>query len=447
MHPTNPDAQDADQNHPQTPTQTSAMLLALALASVGLAVFQTPTSASPLQVGVAKIDITPTQPVTMSGYDSRKGLSQGVHDPLFARVTAFEQDGHRLVLISTDVLGYYGTSARIMREAIVDQCQLQPAELYLAAIHTHSAPTVTFDAERGHSNNIAYSKTLQTKLIKAVREALAGLRPVQVGFAFGSSPVGANRRQVTQDTNGTPKIILGRNPSAMTDRQVQVIELLSAQEEVPMGVLFGYATHSTSLGPGNYIISGDVHGLAEQFIEKYLDRGLITAGFAGTSGDIDPWFRILPSFNTTNGWIPEPVLLGTLLGEEVVHVLEQVHNATNSGPVKSLLRTVQMPGKPKVEEGVTNAPTVALNITVGRVGSIAFVGLGGEVFNEIGQAIKAASPFPCTFVMTHCNGSAGYLPTRPSYDAGGYEVQSSPFAAGAAELIPQYVSEMLAELK
>ena len=88
-----------------------------------------------------------------------------------------------------------------------------------------------------------------------------------------------------------------------------------------------------------------------------------------------------------------------------------------------------------------------LTITVGRVGDVAMIGLGAEVFNEIGRAIKDASPFTHTFVITHCNGAAGYLPTRPSYDEGGYEVQSSRFGPGAAEQVIQEAVEMLRELQ
>jgi hypothetical protein len=349
------------------------------------------------------------------------------------------------VLVSTDVLGFYGGSADILRKAILDECQLQPSELFLAAIHTHSAPTVTFDTTRGHSNNVAYSEGLRRKLTELVRTALVGLNPVEVGFGLGASPVGANRREVTRDQEGKPKIVLGRNPDVNVDHQVQVLKISPAgpaASHLPMAVLFAYASHSTSLGPANYIISGDVHGLAEQFIERYVRQDVVAPGFAGASGDIDPWYRVLPGFKTTNGWAPETELLGTLLGEEVVHVLEKIRMPATATPLKTLLRTVGLPGK------TTNAPvTVPLNITAARMGDIAFVGLGGEVFNEIGQAIKTASPFPCTMVITHCNGTAGYLPTQPSYAGGGYEVQSSRFAPGAAELIPGHVSAMLAELR
>jgi hypothetical protein len=75
------------------------------------------------------------------------------------------------------------------------------------------------------------------------------------------------------------------------------------------------------------------------------------------------------------------------------------------------------------------------------------VGLGGEVFNEFGKAIKSASPFRTTFVMTHCNGAGGYVLTRPSYEEGGYEVQSSPFAPGAGEQLVEEVTRLLRELK
>jgi hypothetical protein len=68
------------------------------------------------------------------------------------------------------------------------------------------------------------------------------------------------------------------------------------------------------------------------------------------------------------------------------------------------------------------------------VGDIAFVGLGGEVFCEIGKEIKARSPFAVTFVITHSSGAAGYLPTEAAYPEGGYEVESSRFGPAAAAI-------------
>lgn len=407
-----------------------------------------PVLADELRAGVARIDITPTQPVTLAGYESRKDLSRGVHDPLSARMVAFEQGARHVVLVSIDNLGFYNGTAEPLRKAILEACRLQPSELFLCAIHTHSAPTLTFEVGKGHTNNVEYTKTLQGKLVEVVRSALDRLAPVQIGVGSGSSPVGVNRREVVQDNTGKTKIVLGRNPSVTTDREVQVLKLVRPDRNELAAVLFAYATHSTSLGPRNYIVSGDIHGLAAQFVEKYLGADVVAPEFAGASGNIDPWVRVLPDFRTSNDWVPEPVLMGTMLGEEVVRVLERTQDLATNGPIRTILKAVELPGKPRGEgqASVTNPPT-PFNITVGRVGDIAFVGLGGEVFNEIGKAIKTASPFRNTFLFTHCNGAAGYVPTRPSYAEGGYEVQSSSFAPGAGELLAEEAGRLLRELR
>jgi neutral ceramidase len=404
--------------------------------------------AEQLRAGVSKVEITPESAVTMSGYESRKGLSEGVHDRLYARAVAFESGGAKLVVVSADVIGFYGGSAEILRQAIFEECDVKPAELFLSAIHTHSGPTVTFDAGRGHSNNVAYSRLLQRKLIEVINGALEGMELAELGFGTGSSPVGVNRRESARDKEGKPRIVLGRNPSIATDREVQVVTVARRPGKEMAAVMFAYPTHSTSLGPANRIISGDIHGLSEQFIERHLGGEVVAPGFAGASGDIDPWYRVLPGFKTANGWVPETVLMGTMLGQEVVHVLERIAKPEASTPVKSLFRTIQLPRKSTANADQAQVSrTAPLNITAGRVGEIAFVGLGGEVFNDIGRVIKADSPFKCTMVITHCNGAAGYLATKSSYAEGGYEVQSSPFEAGAAEVVLREVSQMLAELR
>jgi hypothetical protein len=400
-----------------------------------------------LRAGAAKIDITPSEPVNMAGYESRKDLSSGVHDPISARALAFELGGQRLVLVSTEVLGFYDGTAQAMRSAILEACKLQPSELFLCAIHTHSAPTVTLNAQKAHPNNLAYTKGLQGKLVEVVRAALAGLATAQVSFGLGASPIGGNRREVVQDESGKTKIVLGRNPSVMTDREVQVVRVTRGEGNEVAAVLFAYSTHSTSLGPHNYLISGDVHGLAAQFLEKYLGGHVVAPEFAGASGDIDPWYRVLPEFKTTNGWVPEPILMGTLLGEEVAHVVERTNRLTTVSGIKTEFRTVDLPGKvPGESQAEASSPT-SFNITVGSLGDIAFVGLGGEVFTEIGQTIKAASPFRHTIILTHCNGAAGYVPTRASYPQGGYEVQASHLAPGGGEQIAEVAGKMLKELK
>ncbi len=417
----------------------------LLLAIVVLGGFAHSGAKEGLICGIAKQDITPAQPVTLSGYDNRINVSKGIHDSLSVRVVVFQSDQDKLVLISTDVIGFYDGTAEVIRTALLDKFKLKPSELFLTAIHTHSAPRLSFDEAKEHTNNTAYTQFLQRRIFQAVEQALKNLESVCLGAGSGSSPVGANRREVSYDKAGNPRTWIGRNPSGVQDKEVQVMKIV--QGEKLKGVLFDYACHSASLGWDNYLVSGDVHGLAEQFIERYLADDVVAPGFAGASGDVDPWYRVLPGFETKNGWIPEPILMGTMLGEEVVHVLRTIQSTVCGGEIRSRSAILELPGKPEgAWESSEGHPKIPFAMTAARIGSVAFVGLGGEVLSEIGVAIKAASPFDPTFIVTHCNGAAGYLPPKHRYVERGYEIQSSPFASTAAEIVVKQAIRMLHQL-
>jgi len=432
-------------NHPAK--RITAIVIVLIISFyLGVCPLDAAANEGTLRAGTARIDITPDKPVKMSGYGARTALSEAVHDPLSARVVAFENNGERLVLVSSDLLGYYGGTAEHFRKVILSELELKPGELFLSAIHTHDGPTLTIDKEKGHPNNLEYTENLQAGLIEVIRKAMKNTGPVHTGAGVGYSPVGANRRELQFDSSGNSSIRLGRNPYGPTDKEVLVMKLAKPDGAV-VASLFDYATHATCLGGRNLTVSGDVLGLAEQFVEKILGEPVIAPAFAGASGNIDPWFRVLDGFNTEPGWIPEPVLLGTLLGEEVVHVYRDIENLSAGGEIKSAFVTLELPGKARGElEIKKDCPSTPFNITVARVGDIAFVGLGGEVLTEIGMSIKAASPYKHTFVITHCNGAAGYLPPEHLYVEGGYEISTSPFAPKAADMVVKQAVKMLHEL-
>jgi hypothetical protein len=83
-------------------------------------------------------------------------------------------------------------------------------------------------------------------------------------------------------------------------------------------------------------------------------------------------------------------------------------------------------------------------IALGR--DIAWVSLPGEVFVELGLAIKKRSPFPQTFVIELANENLGYIPDRRSYAEGNYEPESSRCAPGSGEKLVDTAAKLLAEL-
>lgn len=397
-----------------------------------------------LKAGFSRADITPSIPVKLYGYASRKTYSEGIHDPLSARAAVFGNNGKKILIVSTDIGSYPKDVFPVFQKAIMDMFGLKESEIFLSTIHSHSSPVLSLNPETGDPNNIQYTKSLQDKLLTLVGEAIKNMKPVVAGAGKGSSPVGANRREMLPDGS----ITLGRNPYGITDKEVLVLKI-SEPDGKPIGALFDYATHSTSLGPANMLISGDVLGLSAQFTEKILGNDVVTPVFAGASGNIDPWYRVLPSFNNEPGWIPEPVLLGTLLGEEVVHVFRKIKDMDGTMEIASGYEILECPAKITVEnKALPEAPaTVPVSITVARIGKdIAFVAFSVEMLTEIGMEIKAGSPFRNTFVITHCNGASGYLVPEELYKEGGYEVSTTRFQIGSSDMVVKKALRMLYDL-
>jgi neutral ceramidase len=401
-----------------------------------------------LQAGIAKIDIIPDFPVMLYGYASRKTPSEGIHDHLYARAVVFENNSKKFVMVSTDLGSFTDTLYSVIKKSVMERFNLNDSEFFIAAIHSHSSPVLSLDNTKMNISNVKYTQVLNQKILTVVGEAFKNLKPVSTGVGVGYSPVGANRREMT--ANGS--ITLGRNPYGPTDKEVQVMKLTSSDGN-PVGAIFDYATHATALGPDNMQISGDVLGISEQFVEKILGNDIVSPVFAGASGNIDPWYRVLPDFNTKDGWIPEPVLLGTMLGEEVVHVFRDIHDIKPGGEISTSISKIECPRR-KLDEKDDELPwldqqkTIPVTITAAHIGNdVAFIGFSVEMLTEIGLAIKQGSPFKNTFIITHCNGSSGYLPPAPLYKEGGYEISSTHFEIGSDEMVVKKALRMLYDLK
>jgi hypothetical protein len=84
-------------------------------------------------------------------------------------------------------------------------------------------------------------------------------------------------------------------------------------------------------------------------------------------------------------------------------------------------------------------------ITLGP--ELAFVGLPGEIFTELGLSVKRASPFRYTVVSELAGGWIGYVPNRKAYPEGGYEVLSARCAGGSGEALADSAIRLLTGLR
>jgi hypothetical protein len=91
--------------------------------------------------------------------------------------------------------------------------------------------------------------------------------------------------------------------------------------------------------------------------------------------------------------------------------------------------------------------TLPADVTVMTIGrDAAIVCLPGEVFVELGLAIKQGSPFRTTLIveLSNCVETI-YVPHRAAYAGGSYEVTNSTLQPGSGELLVETALSLLRE--
>ena len=93
-------------------------------------------------------------------------------------------------------------------------------------------------------------------------------------------------------------------------------------------------------------------------------------------------------------------------------------------------------------------PTWPMEVQVFRLDADnAIVCLPCEIFVELGLAIKHASPFKHTIVISICNDRPSYVPTKKAFTEGSYEITNARVKPGAGEMLVDAAVKLLREVK
>jgi hypothetical protein len=114
--------------------------------------------------------------------------------------------------------------------------------------------------------------------------------------------------------------------------------------------------------------------------------------------------------------------LGKVLGESVVRASSAIRTSVSEARIAGAQKVVTCPGK--------TAP-VNIRLSVITLGDISLSGVSGEVLNPIYQLLRKQSPG--AMMITHANGSSGYIPHDAAFPELGYEVTTSRLQQGCAE--------------
>jgi len=403
-----------------------------------------------LTAGLAVADITPPSGYRMSGYFSER-LSTGTSNPLHAKAIVLRQGDVSAAMVFCDIIGLsLEVSSRARRQA-AERTGIPATNILIAATHSHTGP-LYFGALRKHFHDTAiaehgsdpcekvdYAKELVEKLAGVITQAAAAAKPIRL--AAGSAEqqgLSFNRRFHMKD--GTVRFNPGAlNPDIVRaagpiDPEVGMIFLREADgDNDAVAALINFTLHLDTVGGTKYAADYPYY-LEQSLREKYGDKFILLFG-TGTCGDINH-IDIKKKERLKTDYI------GRILAETVNAKTESLETvaepllAVRSGIVEAPL---QQFGPEKVTWARENIKkvgtrelsflqqveaykilaakmrpgrTIPLEVQVFRLSrDVAVVGLPGEVFVDLGLAIKRASPFATTLVIELCQDAPGYIPT------------------------------------
>ena len=405
-----------------------------------------PALKNALMAGTAKINITPHTPIPMSGYGSRKDPFKGVHDSIFARVIVFSDGKNKAALISMETIGVSNTFWKDVTDVLEKKTGIKKEFVLLSAVHNHNGPVTNVYDESNSPEILAYIEELKGKIIAVTKDAMQNMVPVSIGVGKGECKMNINRR--AQDGKG--QITLGMNPYGACDREVGVIRVDNSAK--PIALIMNWPCHGVVLGPKNYLISGDWPGAASGYVENLVGGNFIAPVTIGASGDINPLYGPHIDFDSNNAYAFGRDAIGEDLGKESLRVSKGL-KTFSVALISASQRVISLPAKPEeTEPGKFQQPkstendSLKVRLSVLKIGNIVLTGVSGEVFNEISVKMRGQSPYAFTFMITHCNGSSGYLVTDAAYAEGGYEVSSTSAKSGAEKAIIENLLAMINEL-
>ncbi|PWT70158.1 MAG: hypothetical protein C5B59_21155 [Bacteroidetes bacterium] len=386
-------------------------------------------------LGVSQINITPDQPVIMSGYDARKTPSTGVHDSLWASALFFSSGQNKALLISADMIGFPFAFVDTAKSMISAKTGLPSDHIMLIATHDHGGPAIhAYERELPPANE-NYIQTLREKLVTLAVDAMSNPQPFFMGMGKGKCNMNINRRAVFADGG----VWLGRNPDGVCDHELDVVKFVDQKNNL-IAVLVNWPCHGTTMGQENYQVTGDWPASTARYIKKLAGKNIVVAVTAGASANINPIYGPGNDFN-------EDEAMGYHAGNEVWKIIDQI-KTTPVTSVKFVNSGLTFPGKKAWTDQFpqTSVPTgssVDIRLTGLKLGDVVLCGISGELMTEMGLEVKKESPFANTIVITHCNGLAGYICTDRSFTEGGYETKVSHLMPGVEQPLVKKSVQML----
>jgi len=397
------------------------------------------------QAGMARIEITPPQPMWMSGYASRDKPAQGkIHDLCARALVLQDPAGHRSLILSLDLVGVDRATAGVICEKLQQQHGLQRSQIAIATSHTHSGPIVGTNLLTMYSLDPVqqtlvqeYREYLIERTLTVAGQAIASLAPAVLHAGEGQATFAVNRR-----TNREADVPMLRETGQLigpVDHSVPVLSVRTPEGAL-RAVLFGYACHATVLSGMDW--SGDWPGFAQYELERD-HPGTVALFWAGCGADQNPLPRRTVELAMEYGR-----QAAAAVNRELQGVMRPVRGLLKTEYKEIPLALDTLPTKEQIEKDLTSdnvyigrrakwllsliaekgtlAQTYPYPIQgwgIGDAATLTF--LGGEVVVDFSVRLKQELHGESTWVAGYSNDVMAYIPSRRVLMEGGYEGESA----------------------
>lgn len=218
------------------------------------------------------VDVTPPPGFPLGGYILRSGVSEGILDPIAARLLFLTFGRDALLLISLDWVYVDGRWARGLKEAVESETGINGNGIIITATHTHSGPGVFGSAITKAEQEAAYLSGVSRQIVDAAGRLAASARDV--------TPL-----------LGTVRVVgLGahrNDPELPVDDELFVLTL-KGSGGAGVGRIITYGCHPTLLGPENLLFSADWVGYGLTAVDR--QQAGTSLFINGAAGDVSTRF-------------------------------------------------------------------------------------------------------------------------------------------------------------
>ena len=201
------------------------------------------TSAASFRAGIAIRVVTPDPLLPVSGGVGASNPVNRKLGELNVRALVFEKDQTRVAIVSADFLGFPSILADRVRAKVKD---IPGTNILVGATHTHSAPDCYAfpDGKGGTGADLGYLDLVCNRMVEAIEEAAAKLRPATLRIATGKAK---------------GRIAFNYYAEQLYDPRCHVIQAIG-EDGKPFATLVNYAVHPEVLGSDQGVLSPDLVG-------------------------------------------------------------------------------------------------------------------------------------------------------------------------------------------